>query len=1673
MAHTLRYYKEITHADGKVIRVEFHEKDGTAAAMELGDVIQSLNLDLQDDGDIDAPIAKTMLNFTFIDAPDHAEAKTKKCGAWEEFYSPDATHWKVLLFEVVGGEKMPIWGGYITPDSFREVLTYRAGVSFIARDNIGHMQDFPFDAKGNDDGMITLMGVLTSAWAKIESPMRLNFTSSGADWLRCEDTLALDTYMNVSAFEDKNWYEVFEEVLYSYGLVLRFTGNAEVSVFPLRYLPFYGGETTTIVNPVFQTGAERELSPAVKRIEESVEYELDEISQPLVQSSDFSGELINTAWNAYTAPVWALINKNEGKGWSNIDKNKTRYFNARGYQIIDIPSTISTEIAKEEIYDAMWLLCSAKEARAEYSRYIIPNGFITKLKFGKAIYLLGNINSGYSIDPVDDLPIRISYVVTLQHGGITNYLDNEGKWVLNYTELEANDSNGISELVVNIPSFAAEDKVLFSLYITDISTSNSGLNIEYIQVSSLTFSAFENIPICKKNIVNTNFSETNNIILSRNPKIAPALNNSVFPGIIKNGIFRKHGSVYYPAKLWSWNGSGAQQMAVYNHLQLLCYHSKPNNIITGTILNADVANHAKLYRWGGVEHLLISGTLDMLTGYIENATLREFVRYEDMWGDLTDTADFPEVEGSSKTTADSGSSSQTTTYSNTTNVTIGGEGGGTIVLDTFMSDSSTNGVQNRIIKAYVDSSIANLINGAPTTLDTLKEIADAFAESQDVVEALESAIGDKANKNDVFTKEQTYDREHIDGEFEDVDNALAVRALKSEVYTKEQIDGKLTGITTDIDNLESSKASNTKVNAIDERLKIEEGVTNTYAAWWKDLMTYVKVVDGNVVIDTNLLVEGESATRGTGDPSTGGGIDLNALEKYLDEYGYINEDDLREYGFVDEQDVNNAINALNIGDYAKTSEVERLFTALNIGQYAKTSDVNTALGDKVDKVSGKGLSTNDFTTALLNKLNAIAEGAEVNVQSDWNATSGDAFIKNKPTLGTLAAKDNVAWSEVQSKPTFADVATSGSYNDLSDKPTIPTTMAWTEITDKPTFALVATTGKYSDLLGAPALAKVAISGKYSDLSGTPDLSVYALTDDVERLFTALNISQYAKTSELGDLAFVDSLSKSDVGLGNVANETYAGGTAVTLNGFSKAKTTASFYAPTSAGTVGYFLKSQGAGDAPIWSALGALATKDSLTYSDVGVTKDVITDLIGTTTYAAYNANGYLPRTGANLTAPFNLRNSADTQGYDAIMLDASYNTFGSPVMPLRLRSSADIVLNKAGSNYTILDSKNYSSYALPLNGGTIERTDTNSIPLILKSGNTAASALGFAIKNGSGTAYLAYYGGTDWRITKEQWGAEYNLIHSGNIGSYALKTDGSNLMTGGISWGATTSESWNVYNTGDGKGLQILNAVGSGSNVGALGDYGVGLAVSGYYGFCLAYNVSSTKLRFKSSHSSFGADWKTIAFTDSDITGNAAGLKGTDGIVSATAGTSGRLSLNGRIYWNGDADWYSIGSYTETSGVPPFGRYIFYSGHIFKTASGEALRINSSGNILMGTTTDNGSGAKLQVAGNMSVSNEIFMGINKALCFTNTASERVWAIFVDSNDILRIGANAINSIKLDQNTTIEGNLSLKSTSILSFAAAGSINASTSGLEVDAPLKVLGKTTINNNLIVTGDVAVA
>lgn len=87
----------------------------------------------------------------------------------------------------------------------------------------------------------------------------------------------------------------------------------------------------------------------------------------------------------------------------------------------------------------------------------------------------------------------------------------------------------------------------------------------------------------------------------------------------------------------------------------------------------------------------------------------------------------------------------------------------------------------------------------------------------------------------------------------------------------------------------------------------------------------------------------------------------------------------------------------------------------------------TALDNKVDKVSGKGLSTNDYTTAEKNKLNGIATGAQVNV-IETVKVNGTALTPTSKAvnidLSNYAKKEDIASVyDYKGSSTFANLTT--------------------------------------------------------------------------------------------------------------------------------------------------------------------------------------------------------------------------------------------------------------------------------------------------------------------------------------------------------------------------------------------------------------------------------------------------------------------------------------------------------------------------------------------------------------------------------------------------------------------------------------------------------------------------
>lgn len=74
----------------------------------------------------------------------------------------------------------------------------------------------------------------------------------------------------------------------------------------------------------------------------------------------------------------------------------------------------------------------------------------------------------------------------------------------------------------------------------------------------------------------------------------------------------------------------------------------------------------------------------------------------------------------------------------------GDDNGGLILINPDVSGDITGVLAQA--KEYADGKVNDLVNGAPEAMDTLKELADAIEENKDIMDALNSAIGNKVDK---------------------------------------------------------------------------------------------------------------------------------------------------------------------------------------------------------------------------------------------------------------------------------------------------------------------------------------------------------------------------------------------------------------------------------------------------------------------------------------------------------------------------------------------------------------------------------------------------------------------------------------------------------------------------------------------------------------------------------------------------------------------------------------------------------------------------------------------------------------------------------------------------------------------------------------------------------------
>ena len=237
---------------------------------------------------------------------------------------------------------------------------------------------------------------------------------------------------------------------------------------------------------------------------------------------------------------------------------------------------------------------------------------------------------------------------------------------------------------------------------------------------------------------------------------------------------------------------------------------------------------------------------------------------------------------------------------------------------------------------------------------------------------------------------------------------------------------------------------------------------------------------------------------------------------------------------------------------------------LNAIEASATADQTAA---EIRTLVGSASDSNVFTDADHTKLDGIATGAEVNVQSDWNSSSGDSQILNKPTIPELVDEDDFSSDSATKAPTQqstkAYIAATSQPLD-GDLTTLAGMQSATASILASGTALTSTTAELNLLDGKSIVTT--ISGSSTDVqlptAKAVDDRVTALVTDVGGFVPIANETSFPATNPDPDdnagtivsvKALASNLTSNGSGVATIANGAGSGNT-VTINGMANSDT---------------------------------------------------------------------------------------------------------------------------------------------------------------------------------------------------------------------------------------------------------------------------------------------------------------------------------------------------------------------------------------------------------------------------------------------------------------------------------------------------------------------------------------
>ena len=329
-------------------------------------------------------------------------------------------------------------------------------------------------------------------------------------------------------------------------------------------------------------------------------------------------------------------------------------------------------------------------------------------------------------------------------------------------------------------------------------------------------------------------------------------------------------------------------------------------------------------------------------------------------------------------------------------------GGGTITVDSELSTDSENPVQNKVI--------TNALNEKASKTE------------------LSNVSADKANKADVYTKQE------IDNKFTNTQNQI------------NQLSTDTSAINAEVQTLKTDKqdtlVSGTNIKTINGQSLLGEGNIEIQQS---ELPIASADTLGGVKVGTGLSINPESGVLSANAPEwnniSGKPEDIvnitERLASKLDTATYNSE----KSSFATKDELNSKADASAIADMATQTWVQGQGYLTEVpSNYVTDSELTEGLAGKQDKgdyalksdlntlATKEELATKADATALSSKQDTLVSGTNI------KTINGDSILGS----GNLVIQTGTSnWDDIQGKPQFAGVATSGDYNDLINKPTIP------------------------------------------------------------------------------------------------------------------------------------------------------------------------------------------------------------------------------------------------------------------------------------------------------------------------------------------------------------------------------------------------------------------------------------------------------------------------------------------------------------------------------------------------------------------------------------------------------------------------------------------------------------